>query len=229
MQNGRCYFEISYGQKIKGEWIMKYKPVLTDEQIQENNDIFKKRQDLYRGKGLDFPKSREFILDKAGMLTGNILDVGSGRGVMALALTRAGYSVVSIDKNEEMLLTTALNLAYENLLARVELHVMDAYSLEFSDSRFHNVFIVEALHHITDISGFFSEVGRVLSPGGKLVLADFNKKGMGIIDLVHGSEGHKHENSFMGKNEAKIWLDRNGYNVKSYEDECHWVLVANEK
>jgi ubiquinone/menaquinone biosynthesis C-methylase UbiE len=205
---------------------MKYSPVLTDEQIQKNNDIFKKRQDLYRGKGLDFPKSREFILDKAGILTGDILDVGSGRGVMALALTRAGYRVVSIDKNEEMLMTTALNLAYENLLAMAELHIMDAYSLEFSDSGFNNVFIVEALHHITDIPGVFLEVDRVLSPGGKLVRSDFNKKGMGIIDLVHGSEGHKHENSFMGKDESENWLDRNGYKAKIYENECHWVLVA---
>ncbi|MFA6635820.1 MAG: methyltransferase domain-containing protein [Candidatus Omnitrophota bacterium] len=208
---------------------MKYTPGLTDRQIQENNDIFNQRQDLYRAKGLDFLKFRRFILDKSGTLTGNILDVGSGRGVMALALARAGYRVVSIDKNEEMLLTTALNLAYENLLPLAELHVMDAYSLEFADGGFDNIFIVEALHHIEDIDGFFSEIDRVLSSGGKLVVADFNKKGMEIVDLVHGNEGNKHENSFVGQEEAKIWVDRNGYRVRSYEDECHWVLIADKK
>ena len=207
---------------------MEYMSNLTSEQIRENNKVYAERQALYRGKGLNFLKSREFILDKTGTLTGNILDVGSGRGVMALALARAGHRVVSIDKNEEMLLTTALNLAYENLLDLAELHVMDAYSLEFSDGGFDNIFIVEALHHIEDIDGFFSEVDRVLSPQGKLVVADFNKKGMRIVDLVHGDEGNKHENSFVGEDEAKNWLDSNGYKVKSYEDACHWVLIAHK-
>ena len=208
---------------------MKYTPVLTSKQIEDNHKLFNERRNLYKEKGLDFLKSREFILEKAGPLQGNILDIGSGKGIMALALAKAGYSFISIDNDEEMLKITALNLAYENLLSRAELYVMDAYSLEFKENSFGNIFIAEALHHMDDISGVFSEVDRVLSPGGKLILADFNRKGMDIVDLVHGHEGRKHESSFIGKDEVERWLDRNGYKVKRYENKCHWILIADKK
>jgi len=208
---------------------MKYMPKLTDKQIQDNHRLFDERRNLYKAKGLDFLKIREFILEKAGPLRGNILDVGSGKGIMALSLAKAGHSFTSIDKDEEMLKITALNLAYEDLLFKAELYVMNVYSLEFGENSFNNAFIVEALHHMDDIAGVFSEVDRALSPEGKLVLADFNKKGMEIVDLVHGHEGRKHESSFIGKDEVESWLDRNGYKVKRYEDKCHWVLIADKK
>ena len=80
-----------------------------------------------------------------------------------------------------------------------------------------------------DIEGIFSEVERVLSKEGKLVLADFNKKGMEVVDLVHGHEGRKHERSLIGKGEAESWLYRKGYKIKKYEDKCHWILIAGKK
>ena len=128
-----------------------------------------------------------------------------------------------------MLRITALNLAYEKLLSKAELHVMDAYSLEFDEDSFNNVFMVEALHHMDEIEGIFSEIDRVLSKEGKLVLADFNRKGMEIVDLVHGHEGREHESSFIGRDKAESWLDRNGYKVKRHEDNCHWLLIAVKK
>ena len=208
---------------------MKYTPALTDKQVQDNHKLFNGRRNLYKKKGLDFLGSREFILEKAGPLQGNILDIGSGKGIMALSLAKAGHSFTSVDNNEEMLRITALNLAYKNLLSKAELYVMDAYSLEFDANSFDNVFIVEALHHMDDIEGVFSEVDRVLSKKGKLVLADFNRKGMEIVDLVHGHEGRKHESSFIGREEAESWLNRNGYKIKRHEDKCHWILIAEKR
>jgi len=208
---------------------MKYMPELTDKQIQDNHKLFDERRNLYKAKGLDFLKSREFILEKAGPLQGNILDVGSGKGIMALSLAKVGHSFTSIDKDEEMLKITALNLAYEDLLSKAELYVMDVYSLEFGENSFNNVFIVEALHHMDDVEGVFSEVDRVLSPEGELVLADFNKEGMEIVDLVHGHEGRKHKTTLIGMGEAEGRLKLNGYNVKRYEDKCHWILIADKK
>jgi 2-polyprenyl-3-methyl-5-hydroxy-6-metoxy-1,4-benzoquinol methylase len=208
---------------------MKYTPVLTFEKIQYNRDLFSERQALYRSRGLDLLKSRESMLDKAGALKGNILDIGSGRGIMALALARAGYNFVSIDNDEEMLETTALNLAYENLLSAAKLYAMDAYSLEFGEHYFNNIFTVEAIHHMYDVSGFFSEINRVLSPGGKVVMADFNEKGMGIIDAVHGAEGREHKRSPIGQAEAEGWFERSGYRSEKYQDECHWIIIAHKK
>ncbi|MEA3490239.1 MAG: class I SAM-dependent methyltransferase [Candidatus Omnitrophota bacterium] len=208
---------------------MKYTPALTGKQIEDNHNLFEERRSVYKEKGLDFLKSREFILEKTGPLQGNILDIGSGKGIMALSLARAGYRFTSIDNDEEMLRITALNLAYEDLLLQAELYVMDAYSLEFGEKSFNNVFIVEALHHMDDIEGIFSEVDRVLSKDGKLVLADFNRDGMKIVDHVHGHEGREHRSSFIGKDEADSWLVRNGYKIRRYEDKCHWILIAGKE
>ncbi|MGD2278943.1 MAG: class I SAM-dependent methyltransferase [Candidatus Omnitrophota bacterium] len=208
---------------------MKYTPELTDKEIEDNHKLSEERRNLYKKKGLDFLRSRESILEKAGPLEGNILDIGSGKGIMALSLARAGYKFTSVDNNGEMLRLAALNLAYENLLSRAELHIMDAYSLEFDDDSFDNIFIIEALHHMDDIEKIFSEVDRVLSGKGKLVLADFNRKGMELVDLVHGREGRKHEASLIGRKEAENWLDRKGYTVKRYEDDHHWILITEKK
>ena len=208
---------------------MKYVPEFTKKEIEDNRLVFEERRRLYKKMGLDFLKSREFILGKAGRLSGNVLEIGSGRGVTAVSLARAGYGFTSIDNDTEMLKVTAMNLAGGGLLDKADLRVMDAYSLEFGKNTFSNIFIIEALHHMENIEVVFREVDRVLAKGGKLVLADFNKKGNRIVEKVHGSEGHTHKSSHIGKREAEEWLIRHGYKVTSLENTCHWVIVAKKE
>ena len=212
---------------------MVYEPKVTQQEIEDNHKFFEERQRYYREKGLDFHKNRQFILEKTGRLNGRILEIGSSKGKTAVFLTRSGYDIVSVDTNEEMLKMAALNLAYENLLQKAELHVMDAYSLAFKDKSFNNVIMIEALHHIEDINGLFSELDRVLKDKGTLVLSDFNEEGMEIIDEADRQDGGVHENvhedSFRGKEAANKWMHEKGYSIKSYEDSCHWVLVAKKQ
>lgn len=204
----------------------KYAPEFTDREIRDAHELFEERRNVYRKEGLDFLKSREFILEKAGSLNGNILEVGSGRGITALSLARAGYSFTSVDNDEEMLKIAALNLAHENLLENVTLYLMDAYSLEFDEESFDNVFMIEALHHMDDMEGLFSGINRVISPGAKLVLADFTKKGYSIIERVHEREGRAHGKSQLGRTEAQDWLSEQGFDLENYEDTCHWLIIA---
>ncbi|MDP8299702.1 MAG: class I SAM-dependent methyltransferase [Candidatus Tantalella remota] len=208
---------------------MEFTTKATEKEIEDNHKLFEERQTFYKKKGLDFQKSREFLLEKTGRLEGSILEIGSGKGKTAITLVRAGYDIVSVDMNEEMLRGTALNLAYEKLLSKVKLYMMDAYSLEFKENSFNNVFIIEALHHIEDISGVFLETDRVLVKGGTLILSDFNENGMEIIDQAHRQEGNVHENSFVGKEAASSWLSSCGYKIRSYEDKCHWILIAGKE
>ena len=208
---------------------MKYKMQSSQKEIEESHKTLEQRRNTYKGQGLDFFKNRELILSKTGVLHGNILEIGTGRGVTALSLARLGYKLTSIDTNEEMLKTASLNLTCENLLEKVELYVMDAYKLEFESNSFKNIFMIEALHHMDNAGGLFSEVDRVLTTGGKLILADFNEKGFKILDYVHGKEGHHHENSSLGESEAKAWLTGNGYKIEGYDAACHWFLIAKKK
>ncbi len=212
--------------KERGNSVMKYVPEITDKEIAENRAISSERRELYKKRGLDFWGSREFIAAKAGPFSGKILEVGSGRGNTALYLAKAGYSFTTIDINSEMLKCVALNLSAEGLMDKADLRLMDAYSMEFSDGSFDNVIMIEALHHIHDVEKLFSGLDRVLAPGGKIVLADFNEKGRTIVEKVHSEEGHVHESSSVGAKEAANWLVGHGYKVQNWDDDCHWLATG---
>jgi len=205
---------------------MKYTPRLKDKEIKENHSYFIERVSIYKKMGLDFRTARRLVLKKAGLLQNDLLEIGSGNGYTTLALARAGYKFVSIDKDKEALRKTALNLAYEGLLSNVEFYVMDAGSLSFDDETFHNIMIVNLFHHIDGIDDILSEVDRVLCVNGKAIMADFNKKGMEIIDSVHKREGRIHKDSGVTKNHVYSYFNALGYKMQEFKDRCHWVLIT---
>ncbi|RKY41034.1 MAG: hypothetical protein DRP85_07345 [Candidatus Makaraimicrobium thalassicum] len=205
---------------------MNYVPELTDEQVKDNHKLFEERASIYKSKGLDSAESREFILEKARPIRGRILEIGAGTGHMTLALASEGYKFTAIDSDREALRTTALNLAYKNVLSSVEFYVMDGTSLDFARGSFNNVVIVNVFHHVSDAGELLSEADRVIGGRGKLILADFNENGMLIVDSVHRHEGRVHETSGAGKEEVYSFLRSAGYEIKDYKDECHWILIA---
>ena len=172
--------------------------------------------------------SRRFILEKAQLLKGDILEIGSGKGYTSLSLARAGFKFAAIDTDRESLKITALNLAYEKLLTHARLYVMDGKKLTFPDHSFNSVVIVGLFHHISEIDRMLFEAGRVLRPNGKLVLADFNKNGMKVIDSVHQKEGRTHEDSGVSKDDVCSYFQGLDYTIRGYEDSCHWLLIAQE-
>ena len=205
---------------------MQYIPKLSAKEIEENHKCFNERLSLYRKKELDFVENRKFILKKAGPLQGRILEIGAGTGYITLALAKAGYKFISIDKDKEALKTAALNLAYEKVLSNVEFHIMDGKSMDFGNESFENIVCVNLFHHINKINKMLSEIDRVLCANGKVVLADFNKKGMEIVNAVHKQEGRVHENSNVTKDSIYSYFRGLGYELKNCGDECHWVLIG---
>ena len=210
-------------------WKMEYIPKLTDKEIEENHKIFSERASLYKKKGLDFAEERKFILERVFPLEGNILEVGTGTGHTTLALAKAGYEFISIDKDIEALKTAALNLAYEKVLSRVRFYVMDGKSLTFADSSFKNIVVVNLFHHVSVVDKMLSEINRVLCNGGKAVLADFSRKGMEIIAAVHREEGRTHEHSGVTKDYVHSYFRNLGYKIQGYDGAYEWVLIAEKK
>jgi len=207
---------------------MRYEPKLTKEAIAENHKRLKARTDLYKASGLDFMESRQWILDKAGSLRGKILEIGTGTGHTAMALGRAGYSFISIDRDEDSLKVAAMNLVYEKVLSNAQLFLMDAARLEFEDRSMDAVITVNFFHHVQDPGSVLSEIDRVLKSGGRAVLADFNERGMRMVDSVHESEGRVHENSGIGEKSVEAYFSGLGYDIRAYEHPFHWILVADK-
>jgi ubiquinone/menaquinone biosynthesis C-methylase UbiE len=189
---------------------------------------FKERILVYKRKDLDLIKSRDFMLNKAVPIRGDILEIGTGSGYTTIALARAGYKFISVDIDEEALKNTALKLAHENILENVKFYVMDGSSLTFSDESFSSVFVINLFHHVNEVGRMLSEIDRVLCWGGKAVLADFNKRGMEIVNLVHREEGRIHKDSGIGRDLIYSYFKRLGYSIESYDEENHWLLIVNK-
>ncbi|MBD3380020.1 MAG: methyltransferase domain-containing protein [Candidatus Omnitrophica bacterium] len=204
----------------------RYIPELTRKEISENHAVLLERALRYKEIGLDHFASRGLIIEKTGDPRGKILEIGTGRGITALALARGGYSFLTIDNDAEMLRTAAMNLAFEGLLDKAEFYLMDASRLSFEAKSFQTVYMIDALHHMEDVGEIFPGIDRVLSPGGKFVVADLNGKGRQMIDDMHSSEGRAHPVSSMGEKDASAWLSGKGYSVTGFGTDTHWVLSA---
>ncbi len=205
---------------------MRYIPKLSAGEIEENHKHFEKRLFLYKEKGLDFFESRKFILEKAKPLESSILELGTGTGYTTLALAKAGHKIISIDKDKETLKTAALNLAYANVLSNAKFYVMDAKHLTFKNNSFNSVIAVNLFHHIDNANKMFAEIDRILYANGKIVLADFNKRGMETVDAVHKQESRVHEDKFITRADVSSYFCGLGYNIKSFETRCLWVLIG---
>ena len=200
-----------------------YKPNVSDDEIKENVSKFHERTEIYKLRGIDIMQSRSAIVRYAFPFQGAILEVGTGKGYMTISMARSGYNFISIDLDEEMLRFAALNLAAEQMLPKVSFFIMDASTLAFGDNSFSNIVSVCLFHHLYNASIVLREMDRVLVPGGKMVLADFNREGIKIVDDIHSEEGRLHQNSGITDEHIYKFLEALGYSLKQYAEQGHWM------
>ena len=105
----------------------------------------------------------------------HILDVGCGLGAIDVMLveTYGAESVIGIDV-EQHLIDHAIKRATDaGLNERVLFQLVEPGPLPFSNDIFNIVFSKDAIVHIQDKPSFYSEVIRVLKPGGVFVGSDW--------------------------------------------------------
>lgn len=105
-----------------------------------------------------------------------VLDAGSGSGIFSMMLALAGAAdvqAIEIWEPAVRFVNGYMNDVVKNELP-VQVTQQDAAKLDFPDSHFDAVFCREAISHISDPYAFLSEAGRLLKPGGKLLIVDGN-------------------------------------------------------
>jgi MPBQ/MSBQ methyltransferase len=105
-----------------------------------------------------------------------VLDVGCGIGGSARILAREyGWDVLAISISPAQI-ERARALTSSALASSCRFAVMDALDLALPDRSFDAVWSVEASPHMPDKQRYVDELLRVLKPGGRLAVADWNRR-----------------------------------------------------
>ena len=94
-----------------------------------------------------------------------VIDVGCGVGWFCDALATRGFDVVAVDISGE-----AIRRARERHPG-LAFEVCGEDSLPFDDGSFGVAWLGEVLEHVRDGLGLLAEIGRVIGPGGLLVIS----------------------------------------------------------
>ncbi|WEK02421.1 MAG: metalloregulator ArsR/SmtB family transcription factor [Candidatus Sphingomonas phytovorans] len=103
---------------------------------------------------------------------GQLIDIGTGTGrMLELFAGRAKYAL-GIDRSSEMLRLARAKLS-ERGLANTELRQADLYALPLGDGEADAAILHHVLHFAQQPGAAIVEAARVLSDGGRLLIADF--------------------------------------------------------
>lgn len=108
---------------------------------------------------------------------GRLIEVGAGFG--RLAGEYLGYDRVFLLDSSSVHVAAALETLGGN--RRYEIVIGDALALPFPDDHFDAAVCVRVLHHFADPAPLIAELGRVVRPGGVLVLEYANKRNLKSI------------------------------------------------
>lgn len=109
-------------------------------------------------------------VEAAGMVGGNVLEIGCGWGRGLELLTKAADHYTGIDKNEQLI--ASLSQAYpEATFVAASIPPLTG----LADNTFDYIVTFQVIEHIENDDLFIKEAHRVLKPGGKLLLTTVNK------------------------------------------------------
>ena len=114
---------------------------------------------------------RALVLDLLGQLRGRVLDVGCGPGAMTAEILDAGGEFWGVDGSPRMI---AAGRQRFNGFARAHFGVADAMALPFSDAAFDAALCIGVIDRMPRPEAAIAELGRVLKPGGTLVISFAN-------------------------------------------------------
>lgn len=115
----------------------------------------------------------KLILDHAPQQDSlHVLDIGCGPGFFSVILSSAGHLVTAIDCTDNMLEEARLHSSREGV--NVTFRKMDSHKLDFAAESFDLIVCRNVTWSLADPQSAYKEWGRVLKPGGRLLVFDAN-------------------------------------------------------
>jgi phosphoethanolamine N-methyltransferase len=149
-----------------------------EEHESEYSDDLIARLELLWGDGFLSPGgATEVAIVLEGLDVGGcrVLDIGCGLGAIDVLLVRehGAQSVIGVDV-EQRFIDRAMTKATEaGLSDRISFQLVQPGPLPFPDQTFDIVFSKDSMNHIPDKPALYTEVLRILRPGGTFVASDW--------------------------------------------------------
>lgn len=193
--------------------------------MDENIAHLHKRLAQFKKYGYDILKERDFAFKKARFVKSkSLLEIGTGRGYMALTLAQKGFKVTTIDSDCKIQRAAQSILEHYRLEKLVRFKIMNAERLEFKNGSFDYVLAANFMHHAKNPICCLREMVRVTKE--KILIVDVNKRGAHILEKVHAQEGHHHERSKIEFCEVQKFLLKSKMKIKTYRSKCQAIIIA---
>ena len=143
-------------------------------------DVIQQNHDVYNAIASQFSSTRSFLWKDLLPLAvfardgDRVLDLGCGNGRLRQLFNKKNISYVGLDQSEGLIAQA------RKKFPEVRFDIGEMRSLPFADSSFDSVYCVAAFHHLPDhVSQLacLKEIVRVLSPGGKVIMVNWNANG----------------------------------------------------
>ncbi|WDP91759.1 MAG: class I SAM-dependent methyltransferase [Desulfobacter sp.] len=102
----------------------------------------------------------------------DVLDIACGTGLAALKVAECAKHVDAVDSETKML-SVAQQKIDSAKIQNIDLHVQNAYDLDFPDRHFDSIIILNSLHVMETPEAALKEAKRVLKPKGKLYVPTY--------------------------------------------------------
>jgi len=133
--------------------------------------------------------SRAFGADSAAEqpLKGlRLLDIGSGGGILSESITRLGARVTGIEVTEKNVKVSALHAEWSAL--DIDYRLATAEDLAGTGEQFDAVLNMEVVEHVENLSAFLPVCGKLVRPGGLMVVATINRTLAALLIAIFGAE-----------------------------------------
>jgi 2-polyprenyl-6-hydroxyphenyl methylase / 3-demethylubiquinone-9 3-methyltransferase len=113
-----------------------------------------------------------------------VLEVGSGGGLICEELARRGAVAVGLDPSLEALETAQSHVQQSGLGHNVAFVQGYAESLPFANGSFSVIVCLDVLEHVKDLDATLNEINRVLAPGGIFIFDTINRTWLARLILI---------------------------------------------
>lgn len=150
-----------------------------------------------------------------GSPTGTLLDLGCGTGFLTYGLLRSARPVIALDIALPMLRVTRTKLAGTPHVSYI---CADAEQLPLAGQIADGVFSNLALQWCINLEAVFTDIKRVLKPGGRLVFSTFGPQTLQELKSAWAEvDGYSHVNEFYSEQQLIRFLQLAGYTEMKIE------------